>query len=318
MGLAQLPGVESALVTLGAIAQHPPRDTHYTYWLWNPGPQSLTFTGDPQERVFNVIVNHTQRLHQRTIEALRPVCRGDISFSDLASPEALRVATANMRELRDHFRSFMARADNGDWAMTPEFFMLRMRTYLTTYPIDGVFWGGVNATYLAEQAQVDFLVGTVHETYRHKVRERFRYMTREDTDAVQADMELPSIGAILLERLNLSEQDVMISSDEMLTARLLAQPAWLQRMTLAYVDLVTAAGQLSATHWSLIANYLMKPMQHLTPEQLDQLAVKPSTGVSGNGLEEAEMIRDMRRAHEVFSRLVAVTSSLRAAQSASE
>src|SRR6266478_3325160 len=50
------------LTTLASIAEHPPRDTHYTYWLWNTGTPPMTFTEDTEEHYFNLAVIKTHEL----------------------------------------------------------------------------------------------------------------------------------------------------------------------------------------------------------------------------------------------------------------
>lgn len=302
--IAEFTHLDDALDLLGQIAQHPPRDSHYSYWLWNQGETAMIFTGDPQERIFNEIVNLTHQLHSLSCDALRPLCQGDVSPFSLHGQGSLAFATCNTLAIRDRFRAFMKKVDEHHWALTPHFFMTRMRTYLTTYPIKGLSWGGVNATHLVAQAQMDYLLGTTDEHYRHTVGERFRYMTAEDQVALQRDMLLPSLTTRILAHLGLSAHEMTSADPETVDQIILVQPDPILETLVRYVDLIDAAAKLTATHWSLIVNYLIKPAQHLTPEVRNRLPVDPTKGVSDQGFENPQQIRDMRRHHPVVTPLV--------------
>ena len=305
-GLARLPGIAELLVRLGATAQHPPRDSHYTYWLQNAGPAPFTFTGDPQEVVFNQAVNHTHTLHTLSANALRPLCGGDIDVTRSTAHDALYYAAGNMLTIRQRFLYFMAYLDDVNRrAMEPLFFMTRMRTYLPTYPIGGVVWHGVNAANLAAQIQVDFLIGTVDEDYHYTVADRFRYLTMEDHRAVQDDMALPSLADRILDQLGLTRDTLAALPPTGLAARIAQMPEELRDGIAAYKVLVKAAAQLTATHWMLIQNYLVKASKDLTSAQRDRLPVKPDEGTGKASHEQTRRIMEMRRAHPLVSKLIA-------------
>ena len=180
-GLSRLPGVDHMLRELARVAQHPPRDSHYTYWLWNTGgDKPLTFTGDPQEVFFQRAVCVTDWLHNASCDAVRPICQGYIPVASNDAATALHQAAQNTVTLHRHFQAFMEKdaVEPTRRSMEPWFFMTRMRTYLPTYPIQGESWGGVNAANLAAQMQIDYLIGTIDEKYTDIVQGRRRYLER--------------------------------------------------------------------------------------------------------------------------------------------
>jgi hypothetical protein len=305
VGLAKFLGLENFLVRLGQIAQHPPRDSHYTYWLWNEALPLLTFTGDEQELVFQKEVKQSHYLHTASCNALRPICNGEVSFTSKSTVEALQFATDNTQTLLKGFRSFMARIPpDGHRSLEPKFFMMRLRTYLPTYPIQGVTWGGVNAANLAAQMQIDFLTGTVTRTYREVVEKRFQYLTDEDRVELRADMGVSSLKDLLLDQLGLSDEMVEGMKIADLTNWLINQPEAIQSILSAYAQLVKVAGQLTAFHWSLIQNYLVKAADNLSPTERANLAVKPESGTGGASHEQTRIIRDMRRTHPIVGKLI--------------
>lgn len=303
-GLAQFPYAENLLVHLAGIACHPPRDSHYTYWLWNDNPNPLTFTGNQQEVFFNRVVNNTALLHGFSCDAVRPICQGNLSITSPETVEAMRLAADNTLHLYEQFRSFMHKNADGQRQMEPDFFMTRMRTYLPTYPIGGSEWGGVNAANLAAQMQMDYLIGTIKPAYHEVVHNRFCYLTHEDQVALSADMELPSLLDVFLVRLRLSPEQVEQTDKSTLKAYIATQPTALQNALIAYKDLVNAAARLTAMHWSLIHNYLVRPARNLTPEERIKLAVQPDEGTGGASHAETEAIMNMRREHPIVWKLI--------------
>lgn len=303
-GLAQLPDVERLLMQLAVIAKHPPRDTHYTYWLWNNDSQPLTFTGDSQEAFFNQVVNLTHALHTAACDALRPLSYGTVSLTAPSGLEALQYAAANIKAAYEHFRAFMVKGAEGQRSMEPAFFMTRMRTYLPTYPVQGVTWGGVNAANLAAQMQLDYRIGTIDGEYANTVYGRLRYLTVEDQQAVEWDMELPSLAEVFLRRLRLSAAAVLECAEGELARHLAAQAAPMQQALVAYRALVVAAANLTAMHWALIQNYLVKPAEKLSVEAKASMAVRPDIGTGGKSHAETEAIMHMRRRHPLVGKLI--------------
>lgn len=309
--LKNLNGIDDFLIRLSLQALHPPRDTHYTYWLWNDGENPITFTGDPQETFFNRAVNHTHVLHTASCDLLRPICAGQV---EICSPEALlamEIAKENTMQLYEHFRSFMAK-DNilNRRAVEPHFFMTRMRTYLPTYPIKDQVWTGVNAANLNAQMQLDYLIGTIVKGYNTTVIGRFPYLTSEDRNKLQHDMSLSSLFDILLREMLLTPADVESLSEDFLAANIAGQSSDLRTALIAYVELVEASGRLSAVHWALIQNYLVKAAAALTAEEKVKLSVSPDQGTGGKSHQDTEAIMHMRRRHPLIGKIASAIDLL--------
>ncbi|MEP0805581.1 MAG: DUF1864 family protein [Chloroflexota bacterium] len=308
-GLALFPGMEDYLTKLAISAQHPPRDTHYTYWLWNNGEEPLSFTGDPQEIFFNRAVNHTHELHTLSCDWLRVICEGQIN---IVSPEARTIiqnAANNNMVLHDHFRSFMSRDPvSGQRAVEPHFFMTRMRTYLPTYQINSTEWTGVNAANLAAQMQLDYLVGTTLDSYENTVRGRLRYMTSDDRRSLEYDMHLPSLLDLFLQQMSLTRADMDGLTNDTLETLIAMQSDDFRRNLAAYINLVTACGRLSSMHWALIQNYLVKASTTLSAEERARLSVDPEKGTGGKTHKETEAIMRMRLQHPLVAKLMEAMS----------
>jgi hypothetical protein len=60
-------------------------------------------------------------------------------------------------------------------------------------------------------------------------------------------------------------------------------------------ELVKSIGHCSATHWSLISNYLIKPSSALSKADLDKLPVNPHAGTGKMPHSVTERIMHMRR-----------------------
>ncbi len=299
-GVAQLSPLDTIVSHLASLADHPPRDSHYTYWLWNTNPKPLTFTGNPQEMFFNKVVNFTNEAFIGICDALRPVAVGTLPVAGAC--DALEFAAAQMAAVHEQFKSFMYRsAPDGQRNMEPMFFMLQMRTYLPTYPIQGVDWAGVNAANLTSQMQLDYLIGTVLPDYSDVIQGRMRYLTSEDRKALEADMVLPSFTVRLMEQLGFDEPTVEASTENSLAGQMASHP--LSSVYRAYAKLVETVGHASAMHRALIRNYLEVPAEKLDEAQREAMAVDPSQGTGGKKHSDTEKIMQMRREHPVAAKL---------------
>jgi hypothetical protein len=78
----------------------------------------------------------------------------------------------------------------------------------------------------------------------------------------------------------------------------------------AFGHLFEDTGGLTAFHWALIQNYLVKPAARLTPEQRAALPVSPDEGTGKHSHADTMRIRDMRRLHPVGIKLVALSRLL--------
>lgn len=303
-GLQQLRPLTNLVQKLATVADHIPRDSVYSYWLWNRTPPVLTFTGDDQERFFSAAVVRTDDLNLATCALLRPICTGDLP---VFTPEAIRAmehATTNMLGIKGLYNSFMV-VDPllGRRPIEPEFFALRMRSYLTTYPVGGQLWSGVNAGNLCSQIQADYLIGTVTDWYaKEVVPRRWPYLIPNDRRALEQDMAQPSIFDRIVQGLGSSY--TRLTSHHSLLAQRLTVVRGAQSALDAYGRLVQANASQSATHYGLIINFLQKIESKLAQNGEKHLLVSTKAGTGGMPHDMTRQIMEMRRNHPTISPLL--------------
>lgn len=261
-GLASLVGAEDLLFWLGRMAHHPPRDSHYTNYLWNTFDQPLTYTGDPQEVFFIHAVQRTDELHAQSYQALLPICQDEWTIGSKDALEAILQATKNTQAVRDLYRSFFAQKPEGERNMNFDFFV-KFRTFKPPFPIKGIKWTGANAGNIANQLALDSLIGTVTEEHFAFIDSRLRLLTAEDCAKVLDAKSLPSLLDHLLLRLKLSRCELEVWPDSAVAHHIVQQPPRLQRAVKAYTELVKASGEMSAIHWSLVKNYVIRAGERL-------------------------------------------------------
>lgn len=305
--LSMLGSAEKMLLELAPVAGHPPRDSAYTYWIWNNSTRPLTFTGSDQEAKFNEVINKSDRAFKETSELLRPISKREVSLDEPLAEELLRHSAARMATLRDDFMSLM-RHKNGphsERALEPMFFMTKMRLFLIGYPIGGREWEGVSAANLASQMSVDFLIGTTDDEYFEHVKGRFEYFPEEELAALEADMKGDSVLSVFLNTLGSPRAAFEDGDEATLRTLVSSQSQGVRQSLIQYKGLVKAAGHLTASHWSLIDNYLLKPSKKLSNTEHAHLTVDPEQGTSGMSMEDVKRIREMRRNHSIATRLIA-------------
>jgi hypothetical protein len=311
-GLASLPGVEELLFRLSKIGKTPPVLSHYGYWLENLGKQRLSFTGDPQELVFNTVVVNTDRLYNATLDPLRQICTGKLEISSPRAVRALQYTKMNLEEAHEEFKRFMEKNPyDGKRAMEPIFFLMNMRLYLVKIPVYGEPWAGVNAANMASQMQLDYLLGCVYPWYEGVVASRWKYMTKEDQEDLEKDKNTPSVFQRILEPLGLTPETILTVSTEQIQATLSEQPPNYFVALLMFLNAVGELGRLSAYHWQLIQTYIVKIAKSLSTEQKAGMPVNPDLGTSGVMThEETFKIGEMRWQHQGIEKLASCLPGL--------
>lgn len=302
--LQLLSGVEEVLITLGKLARHIPRDSHYTVWLWNTGPDSIRFTTDPQEKAFALAVTETDRLHADSCMAVREICRAPELFGTPEAAQLLRRGEANTGEVCRIYQNF--RKPHREGELTPDFFMLRLRTMLLAYEVAGVMHSGPNAANVASQVSLDFLTGFAAPTYFEQwALKRMQHMVPEDYFMVTMDArQTIDLAIICLAHLGISS-DVFVSLTENEIARLIRQqPASVRSAIAAYAAFAKEQIRLSGIHFSFIKSHLIHAQQRLTPEQRAKLPVQPERGTGHTNHQDTFSIFEMRHNHPVISRLI--------------
>lgn len=297
----------STLTTLSHIAKHPPRDSHYTYWLWNNDPV-INFNGDRGENLFrDAVVTQSENL-DKACNALMILTDEGYDLCDPQTSTKLVYAKQQIEGIHDQYRRFQEKDADGERGMTVYSFTARLRTFMPAYPIADRMWTGVNAANLREQMHFDYLMGYPLAWYAPIVEKRLPYMTTEDSYVLNRDMYKPSLTDRILGELNLNPDFVKTAhvSDLATWIGTKASPELFQ-MLLGYSALHHEYTQLSAYHWAQIVYYLKRASQHLTPEQqveLRHMPIQPDSGTGGSSLDEVHHIFEMRQKHPIIKPLV--------------
>ncbi|CBS88089.1 monodechloroaminopyrrolnitrin synthase PrnB family protein [Azospirillum lipoferum] len=295
--LAAMPGVERCLLELGRIANHPPRDSHYTYWLNNNSDDPLTFTGETGEKFFNFAVNQTDLLLGNAADYLLDIRIGALSLRDPQAVLCIEEAAASIAILRRVYLDYRRPVEGGTGArMTPLDFN-RMRNYLLPYPVGGMMHSGPNATNVAAYPRVDLAIGWADEAFCATIAQRLSHMNDRDAALVRRDLGLPSLAERLLDLIGLRTEKGVSPTIEQLIDHIRQSGSDGRKVAHAYSLLVKEAHALSALHWGHISHYLVHGGKTIPAEMAATMPLKPHTGVSGSSLDRTHALMSGRSAH---------------------
>ena len=114
-GLRQIEGLEEWLTKLGRIARHPPRDSHFTAYLWNDYDQPLMYTNHPYERFFIRSVILVNDFNHQAISQARKIAIGDLDLHHHEAAEILFKAAQICEQVRLQYRGFLMKDGNGNY-----------------------------------------------------------------------------------------------------------------------------------------------------------------------------------------------------------
>jgi hypothetical protein len=304
-GIQQYSGIEQALLQLAEIGAHPPRGSYLTYWLLNDGERPLTFTGNTQEVYFNKAVNITARNLAGAAALMKTLQSGTVPVDIEFARDVCERASALVMSLVDIYQGY--RRTNPETRLRnlePSFFMEEMRQYLLRYPVGGKMIDGPNATYSPQWAQFDAALGYRDLRYLRQICGRYEWIMPEDWKALSDSLALPPVPDVLLAMLGHTWPSFLGRSDEEIVLSVDSAGASAKLLFAAYGQVAQAHAKLSAVHWSLIKNYLVKPSATLQAERLKALPVAPIGGVSSTPLAQTEQNDVDRRANPVNLKLI--------------
>lgn len=300
----QIRNVTPILLKLGIKLGHPPRDSLYTFATWNK--ERISFTADPQEVLFIDIVDLATRHLDDAAKKVRQITTWEIPFSD--SAKTIVEAKASVDKARQQFLRYFGTTSTGEKAYTPEFFLDIMRQYQCNWVIDGEVWGPPTAANCVPQFQLDYLVGTLMPGYREHLLSRSQYFTTEDQEALLKDMDGTSLFAMVETQLGYPEIGIGHVDTSTLRNTLSKLPIGTQQAILETEHLAQSAASLSALHWSLIQNFMGKPLKARGDAERakEGRAVDNTKGTSGMEFPQLQAIRDMRRKYPDHAKLAEV------------
>jgi hypothetical protein len=306
-GLARIKGVEPLLLALGEQTGYPPRDTFYTFATINR-PNVITFSGDAQEELFIDVLNQSSDLLKIAGDLIRPITRGQMPMDEPQATQALIDARYVLEDARKQFLRYMEVVDpqTGQFALSIPFFRDVLRQFTCDWFIGGQEWTGASAADAVEFKKIDYLIGTTNAHFRQYVLERMRYLPPHQKAELVDDMQSLSLLDVVMLALSLSPQEFASLAETEIAARLKAQSHQDLQFIHQYIKLAGMSGRLSATHWSLLANYLIKPLE-----------VGQGTGLKGDESGTAHInfgdiiaMRDMRRLHPQVKKLSSALGNL--------
>jgi len=306
--LASINGAESLLLALGEQTGYPPRDTLYTFATMNR-KNMITFSGDAQEELFIDVLNQSGDLVKLAGDLIRPVTRGQMQIDDDQSVGLLMRAERALEGARKQFLRYMEVVDveTGRFALSIPFFRDVLRQFTCDWVLGGEAWTGASAADAVEFKKLDYLIGTVDDHFRQYVFDRMKYLPPHQKVEMVDDMQHPSLLDVVMKSLGLFRQELVALSEAELIERLRGLSERCLEFVKQYVKLAGMNGRLSATHWSLMANYLMKP----TEAGMGTGLKERDRGTAHITFEEIVAIRDMRRLNPYVKKLSGGLGSLK-------
>ncbi|MFZ4583876.1 MAG: monodechloroaminopyrrolnitrin synthase PrnB family protein [Acidimicrobiia bacterium] len=270
---------------LGDSLGHVPRDSLYTYCLWNTGDGRIAFTRDQQEDLFvDVVAVSLAHIEAaiRTID-LALMAHSLSVLPDVA--ELLNKSASELSSARLQFSRFRG-------SLTKEFFLGELRQYNVPWVIGGREWHAPTAADSAAQIELDLLCGFRSDEYMEHVNSRAEYLTRADRE--QVELMIGNDARSLTEMIRATIATVP-------DVRPFANPYVLrdaiQKLTPERQEVVRAAhgvlleaGKLTARHFQLVDNYLESE-----PEAPQRGPVASAKGTSGMSVEQLAELVEMRR-----------------------
>lgn len=295
-----IPGLENDLIQLSDKAKHPPRDTLYTYCLWNTS-NIHSFTGDPQEQLF---IDVTTKMTDYLAVANTTLQKGISLFNPdlpMDSTEHLKLSSDRIEATRQQLLRFLAKDANGKNSLDPVFFLNNMRQYWCTLNIGNKEWGPPTPANCVPQMGLDFSIGALMEGYQQHVENRYKYMTEEDSESLRRGMQEPTLLSTVAQLLNLTEVELSQPIDQAKLGELGGkQREYLQTTN----TLLKRSSSLTALHWTILSTYLDKPLRKKEDRAIFTSGpVNNTRGASGMEFDEVKEIRDMRRLHPAIKNI---------------
>lgn len=244
------------LMNLADLAEHPPRDSHETYWLQNRGDMPLTFTGLSQESVLIRIMNEMQHLYAISVAGLRPVCAGELSISSRSAIEAMEFAAGSIERITLLLHSFLAPAmeNRPRSAMQFEVFSMTLGMYLCDYPVGAQTWLAPDPANISGPMELDLAIGLSEERRREMIRRRMVQMNAGDRGRVMAAMQQSSLAARMAEAAGLTEEELGRMPDREVAAHMSLRPCLLGALK-SYAHLANSA-DTSASYLEVVHDHL--------------------------------------------------------------
>jgi len=326
----RLTSVIEVLRDLGQHFQHPPRESLYTYVIFNePDSQGRfkAFTTSPDEQNF---IRLTRAGVQACGRALKEVAQLDINEPQDAVVRLHRAVDA-LKEYKETFVSFLRPGNGSPPSVNPDVFFDHLRHFFPVLEIGGTKYGPPSAAYMSAIMELDLRLGQSDEFQKQHTRARLAYFLPPERESLEQALNGNSL---LVQLLGSDAAKASVASvKDNLHARGLTEVA---KALLAVCEQSATA---ASAHWGLVNNYLVQPkktrdvpqstgnsygdhseptisgcpMHKMTaamgcpvagvsPKQI----VDPSKGASGMSFEQVRHLRYLRKNHPLVELLRSV------------
>ena len=293
----QLLGVDNALMRLGAIADHPPRDSAYSYWTWHP--MTLAFTRDSREKLFASIVNSTVQQMDVVAGRMRSV---SMITTQLSDPEVVLHAhgTAEILALVARSLNPLARkAPDGSDLFSAKYFATEFRTWLAPWVVGNRKWDGPSAANFAAFFETDLRLAPASRFYSDYVQRRLETLPGEERRRVSQAFSEPTLEDRVLVELGQTRASLETMSDETVADIVI------EKRVAPFLTAVArgsdALQRWTKIHLALVHKSLAEPA---VAGGVSDLTVAMSKGTGGGEWrEELPAILKMRRGHRTLERL---------------
>ncbi len=252
-GVLQLPHAPAVMKKLGLLACHAPRDTVYTWAMWNTW--KLSFTGEREERLLGDVIETTSRSMAAAAEKLRPICARTIRLGSEVSLAHLGAAADEVAWSRDAWRKLRAYL-GGDAARRAT--MRRLASYFRPYPVASAVHPGIVVADLPPYWEARRMLGAWDSESRAYVTKRLAHIPNEERRPVRETMSASTVEQCVLLRLGVDLPSVRALTTREFEARgrLLGR---------GFFPAIKACGDLIQIHDELRADYLGLIVDHLMP-----------------------------------------------------
>jgi len=226
------------LVYLGEIAEHLPRDSHYTYWLQNDSGTPLTFTGSSSEARLIRILCEMHHLQSVSAAMLRPICAGETRITERRAIDDIELAAEHHDRIVVLLHSMLAPSPQRN-GTSFELFAKMLKSYFVDYPIGMQTYLGPDPANMPAAIEMEMLIGP-DEGRREAAQQRMPFLMRDDRTRIESAIQQPSLMMRVLDAADLNE-DVLSTMSEEHFDRHIEQRPWIELLRTTFSHLIDAA-----------------------------------------------------------------------------
>ncbi len=297
------PRLSSTLEVLSALAavhQHPPRESLYTYVLYNEPNlegrfKSFTQTEDEQQFI---------RLTKIAVGASNSA-RDAVARVDLSNPQEaealLRAAKLAMTQYKTTLVHFLRPSGLEAALVSPDVFYDHFRQF-PSLEIGGIKYGPPSAAYAGSIMELDLRLGLTDPFQRQHTQARLAYFLAPERQLLEQALQTPPLLSNLLGD-SMEDPYPKAVRQQLIERNLLGVAA-------EFINVCDEFAAASSVHGGLIRNYLIRPKatragessegygtddSHGCPFSKKAMVVDPTLGASGMTFEQVAHLKELRK-----------------------